>query len=215
MKEIKKIHEKVEVALRKSQKEIKNFTPQMMKILMKKLTEKYIRPYRVKKIILENVVELKLPVSLRIHLVVNVSRIVLYKGQIERQKKIPPLPVEIEGEKEYKIEKILDRQDVRGKLKYLVRWKEYTAEEDTWKRLENLENTMKLVKEFEQEIRAEEIRQVERRKEKGKESELNPEAEVFRRSKLLEKYIAKILFGWDNGKFKDEYLKKLKRSWAR
>ena len=152
---------------------------------------------------------------LRIHLVVNVSRIVLYKRQIERQKKIPPLPVEIEGEKEYKIEKILDRQDVRGKLKYLVRWKEYTAEEDTWKRLENLENTMNLVKEFEQEIRAEEIRQVERRKEKGKESELNLEAEVFRRSELLEKYIAKILFGWDNRKFKDEYLKKLKRSWAR
>ena len=152
---------------------------------------------------------------LRIHLVVNVSRIVLYKRQIERQKKIPPLPVQIEGEKEYKIEKILDRQDVRGKLKYLVRWKEYTAEEDTWKRLENLENTMKLVKEFEQEIREEEIRQVERRKEKGKESELNLEAEVFRRSELLEKYIAKILFGWDNGKFKDEYLKKLKRSWAR
>ncbi len=79
---------------------------------------------------------------LRIYLVVNVSRIVLYKRQIERQKKIPPLPVQIEGEKEYKIEKILDRQDVRGKLKYLVRWKEYTAEEDTWKRLENLENTM-------------------------------------------------------------------------
>ena len=50
-------------------------------------------------------------------------------------------------------------------------------------------------------------KKLERRKEKGKESELNPEAEVFRRSKLLEKYIAKILFGWDNGKFKDEYLK--------
>ena len=74
---------------------------------------------------------------------------------------------------------------------------------------------MKLVKEFEQEIREKEIRQVERRKEKGKESELNLEAEVFRRSELLEKYIAKILFGWDNRKFKDEYLKKLKRSWAR
>ena len=74
---------------------------------------------------------------------------------------------------------------------------------------------MKLVKEFEQEIIEKEIRQVERRKEKGKESELNLEAEVFRRSELLEKYIAKILFGWDNRKFKDEYLKKLKRSWAR
>jgi len=38
---------------------------------------------------------------------------------------------------------------------------------------------------------------------------LNPEAEEFRRSKLPGKYIAKILFRWDDRKFKDEYLKKL------
>ena len=42
--------------------------------MIKKLTEKYIVPYVVKKIILENVVELELPMSLRIHLVVNVKR---------------------------------------------------------------------------------------------------------------------------------------------
>jgi len=41
---------------------------------------------------------------------------------------------------------------------------------------------------------------------------LNPEAEEFKRSKLLGKYIARILFGWDNKKFKDEYLKKLERN---
>ena len=41
---------------------------------------------------------------------------------------------------------------------------------------------------------------------------MNPEAEVFRKSELLEKYIVKILFGWNNRKFEDEYLKKLERS---
>jgi len=46
------------------------------------------------------------------------------------------------------VEKILNIRDVRGKLKYLVRWKRYTVEKDTWKELENLENTMELVKEF-------------------------------------------------------------------
>ena len=46
--------------------------------LMKKLTEKYIGPYMVKKVILENMVELELPMLLRIHLVVNVRRIVKY-----------------------------------------------------------------------------------------------------------------------------------------
>ena len=44
---------------------------------------------------------------------------------------------------------------------------------------------------------------------------LNLNVEKFKRSELPEKYIAKILFGWDNGKFENEYLKKLERNWAR
>jgi len=71
----------------------------------------------------ENVVELELPVLLRIHLVVNVRRIVKYREQIEGQKKIPPPPVEINGKKEYEVEEILNRQERRGKTKYLVKWK--------------------------------------------------------------------------------------------
>jgi len=51
----------------------------------------------------------------------------------------------------------LDRKESREKLKYLVRWKSYMAEEDTWERLENLKNGMDLVEEFEKEIRKEEV----------------------------------------------------------
>jgi len=40
---------------------------------------------------------------------------------------------------------------------------------------------------------------------------LNLNVEEFRRSELLEKYTAKILFGWDNRKFKNKYLKKLEK----
>jgi len=74
-----------------------------------------------------------------------------------------------------------------------------------------------LVKEFEKEIREEEVRQVEKRKGKQKviEVELNPEVEEFKRSELPGKYIVKILFGWDDKKFKDEYLKELERNPAR
>ena len=58
---------------------------------------------------------------MKIYPVVNVSRTVMYQKQIEGQKKIPPSLVEIKEKKEYEVEKILNKQDVRGKLKYLVR----------------------------------------------------------------------------------------------
>ena len=81
------------------------------------------RSYKIKKIISENAVDLELPVSMKIYLVVNVSRIALYQEQIEGQKKILPLLVKIDKEKEYEVEKILNRRDIREKPKYLIKWR--------------------------------------------------------------------------------------------
>ena len=50
---------------------------------------------------------------------------------------------------------------------------------------------------------------------KGKKIKLNPKAEEFRRGELPEKYMAKLLYGWDDKKFNEEYLKKLERNWNR
>ena len=82
---------------------------ELIKRATKKLTEKFIRLYVAKKIVLENTVELELPVLLRIHPVVNIRRIVKYREQVERQKKIPLPPVEVASEKKYEVEEILDR----------------------------------------------------------------------------------------------------------
>ena len=103
VREMKKRHEEARVALVKSQEEmkrqadrsrkeaeeykigdkvlisIKDFSMELMKRVMKKLMEKFIGPYVVKKIVSENVIELELPASLRIHPVVNVRRIVKYR----------------------------------------------------------------------------------------------------------------------------------------
>ena len=38
------------------------------------------------------------------------------------------------------------------------------------------------------------------------------EEKNFRRGKLPEKYMAKILYGWNNGKFEEEYPRKLERN---
>ena len=99
----------------------KDFLMELMKRATKKLMEKYIGPYVVKKIVSENAVELELLALLRIHLVVDVRRIVKYWEQVERQKKIPPSPIEVASKKEYEVEKILDRRERRRKPKYLAR----------------------------------------------------------------------------------------------
>jgi len=125
--------------------------------------ERFIGPYKVKKVISANVIELELP---SIHLVVNVSRVCKYRNQVEGQRKETPQPVVIEGEEEWEIKKILNKKMVRGKEKFLVRWKGFTAEADTWEGRENLGNAKEALRDFEKEYSRdqEDIRQQEREK---------------------------------------------------
>ena len=41
------------------------------------------------------------------------------------------------------------------------------------------------------------------------------EEQDFRRGELSGKFTAKMLYGWNDGKFEEEYLKKLERNWKR
>ena len=181
---MKRIQEEAKAVLEKVQEEIKKFADKKQRereeyrvgdlVLLstkdlkwqikgrrsEKLTEHFVGLYKVKGIISSNAIELELSKSIRIHSVVNVSRVWLYKPQVEGQKKIPPKPVIIEGEEEFEVEKFLNKRTVRGKKKFLVRWKGYMAEEDTWENRENLENVKELVKEFKREYgeKAKELR---------------------------------------------------------
>jgi len=185
VKRMKKIQEEAKAALGKAQEEMKKFTNrrrreeeeyrvgdivllntkdlkwQMKGRRSEKLTERFVGPYKVKGIVSSNAIELELPKSIRIHPVVNMSRVQLYKPQVEGQKKTPPKLVIIEGEKEFKVEKIINKRTVRGKEKFLVRWKGYTAEEDTWESRENLENAKELVEEYKK-IYGEEVEELRR-----------------------------------------------------
>ena len=56
-----------------------------------------------------------------------------------------------------------------------------------------------------------EIRRQERIKEIWK-VKLNSRVDEFKRSELSERYMVKLLFDWNNGKFEEEYLKKLEKN---
>ena len=100
---------------------------------------------------------------------------------------------------------------MRGVNRYLVRWKGFTVENDMWEREKDLDHVKDLVDELKGRLG------VEVRKQKSIEQKQkiksNPRAEEFKRMELLGKYIARMLYGWDDGKFEKEYLKKLERNW--
>ena len=229
VKRMKRIQEEAKAALGKMQEEIKKFVDkrqkkgedyrvedlvllstkdlkwQMKGRRLEKLTEYFVGPYKVKGIISSNTIELELPKSIKIHSVVNMSTVQLYKLQVEEQKKIPPKLVIIEGEEEFEIEKILNKRTVRGKKKFLVRWKGYTAEEDTWENKENLENAKELVEEFEREYgeEAKKLRQQEQKEEE----------KVFSH-KLPREFTAKLLYEQGRKKYKKEREKRQNENWS-
>jgi len=183
----------------------KDLKYQMVRRRTEKLTERFIGPYKVKEIISSNAVKLELPSTVKIHPVVNISRIRRYVIQVEGQKKEQPAPVIIEGEEEWEVERILNKRKVRGKDKYLVRWKGFTAESDTWEERENLENAREAVEEFEKEYWQDMEDMVRQEHEEG----------TFQRRELPGRFMAKRLYGWSDKQYDQEYWGRMERNWRR
>jgi len=99
------------------------------------------------------------------------------------------------------VEKILNKRKFRGKDRYLVQWEGYIAEEDTWEPRENLGNARDLVERFKEEYE-EESRQA--KKEDYRE---------FHMGELPGRYIAKMLYRWDDRRFDQKYWGQLERNW--
>jgi len=76
---------------------------------IEKLTEKFVGPYKIKKVVSSNAVELELPSTVKIHPVVNVSRVQKYIGQVEGQRKEQQALVIIEREEKWKVKRILNK----------------------------------------------------------------------------------------------------------
>ena len=173
----------------------KDLKYQMVGRRTEKLTERFVGPFKVKKIVSINAIELELPSTVRIHPVVNVSRIQQYIGQVEGQRKEQPAPVIIKGEKEWEVERILNKRRVRGKDKYLVCWKGFMAESNTWEGRENLENAKEVIEEFKKEYR-QDIEDV---------AWQECEETTFKHGELPGRFMAKKLFGWSDKQYDQEY----------
>ena len=87
--------------------------------------------------------------------------------------------------------------------KYLVRWKEFTVELDTWEGRENLGNAKEAIKEFKKEYQ-QDIKEV---------NWQEREEEMFRRGELQGRFMAKKLFRWSDKRYNKEYWRRLEQNW--
>ena len=139
---IKRVQEEIEAALKKMQEEMKRYADRNRREMEKwkkgdqvilsikdlvlkerlvwKLVERYVGLYEIEEVVSTNMVKLQLPSSMRIHPVVNISQIVRYREQVKEQKKEEEKPIEVEGVKEWEVEKILNKRKIKEVEKYLV-----------------------------------------------------------------------------------------------
>jgi len=126
----------------------KNITPLRP---TKKFTDKRYGPFKVLEKIGQSAYKLKLPATWRqIHPVFNEVLLSPYIEPIFKgQKKPPPPPeIEVEGHPEYEVEEILNVQKRGRGLRYLVHWKGYTHEEDTWESRSNITHANEAIEDF-------------------------------------------------------------------
>jgi hypothetical protein len=100
----------------------------------KKFTPKHVGPFKVLGKIRNTSYKLQLPRQWRIHPVFHESRLTPFiPPSCPQQKKAPPpTPELIGGELQYEIEAIIaHRNKGRGK-QYLIKWKEFPHEKNTW-----------------------------------------------------------------------------------
>ena len=121
----------------------------MLNCTSKKLTEKWIGSYEVTQVT-PNVVELKLPKTLRIHPVVNVSHVKPYLGPLPGQPVSRPSLIQVseERDEEYEVDYIVASRIYRRQLQYLVHWKGYEEHEHTWEPASNVKSAPLVVEHF-------------------------------------------------------------------
>lgn len=116
----------------------------------KKLSHNRLGPYVVEKQVNSNAYRLCLPCSMsRLHPVFNVVKLTLAPEDPipTRHSSPPPDPIIINDHEEYEVEKILNSRVFRRQFQYLVKWKGYGAEHNSWEKAADV-HAPELINEF-------------------------------------------------------------------
>ena len=109
------------------------------------LTQKWIGPYQVIKVIGHHAYKLDLPTGIRIH---NVIHTTMLKPFVQRQGDEMQLDDDEESDLFFDVEQVLDSKCFGRTVKYHIRWKDYDETNDTWEPISSLKNVLDMVRAF-------------------------------------------------------------------
>lgn len=116
-----------------------------------KLSSRYFGPFDVVERVGETAYRLKLPLSYRMHDVINIQH--LKKAPLDEfNRTSPPAPLlavdQDEGWEEYEVERVIDRRNRHGKVQYLAKFKDYPVSDSIWYDEKDSESFRELVTEY-------------------------------------------------------------------
>ena len=115
----------------------------------KKLQMKRTSLFEVEEVISHTAFRLRIPPRWKIHPVFHASLLSTYKETSEHGPNfLRPPPDLIDGEEEYEVEAVLRHRGKPSRHTFLIRWKGYSATEDTWEPERNLSNAQPLLSEY-------------------------------------------------------------------
>src|SRR6202008_1710536 len=116
----------------------------------KKLDDKRAGPFKILEKVGAAAYRLELPAQWKIHPVFNEVLLSRYQEPIfpSQQTPPPPPPDIIEQQEEYEVEEIRDSRMHRRRLEYLMHWKGYPSEEDTWEPEKNVAHSPEAIADF-------------------------------------------------------------------
>ena len=119
-----------------------------------KLGARWAGPYQITEEIGENTFRLNLGEGVRMHDVFHTDKFKPYHTQRNQEfpgrVQSPPPPLIIQGEEHYLVEGIIGKRCRKGVTQYLVRWKGYGAENDTWEPEINVQHLTQELRKFNQ-----------------------------------------------------------------